>query len=71
MVRLYRHAIGSLPSCAESNGLWIVDQNQPGHEALAAALIAAQARHAMISVQGTGAYFGAHESVAFVVAVGS
>ena len=62
---------GSLPSCADPNGLWIVDPNQPGHEALTAALIAAQARHAMISIQGTGACYGAHESVAFLVVVGS
>ena len=62
---------GSLPSCADPNELWIVDQNQPGHEALAAALIAAQARHAMISIQGTGACYGTHESVAFLVVVGS
>lgn len=62
---------GSLPSCADPNGLWIVDPNQPGHQALAAALIAAQARHAMISIQGTGACYGTHESVAFLVVVGS
>jgi hypothetical protein len=59
---------GTLPSCAEANGLWMIDQSQAGYQGLLAALLSAQARSAVVSIQGTsecGTH--THERVAYLV----
>lgn len=61
-------AQGTLPSCADPNGLWLIDQAQPGYQAMLAALLSAQARGALVSIQGTGECGGHdHERIAYLV----
>ena len=61
---------GTLPSCAEANGLWIITPSQAGYQGLLAALLAAQARGAQVSIQGTGECGTAtHERIAYMVIV--
>lgn len=58
---------GDWPSCAEANGLWVVNGNTPAGQNLLATLMTAAAGHIKIDIQGTGACVGNHEEVAYVV----
>ncbi len=59
---------GTLPSCAEANGLWMIDQSQAGYQGLLAALLSAQARGSVVTIQGTGECgTHTHERIAYLV----
>ena len=46
----------------------MIDQSQPGYQGLLAALLSAQARSAIVLIQGTGEYgTHTHERIAYIV----
>lgn len=60
---------GSLPACAEANGLWIINGSTPQGQVVVSALVTAAAKHQMIAIQGTGSCDHAHETIGYIVLV--
>lgn len=58
---------GSLPSCADANGVWVFSVNTPGGQAMLANLLAATASGKAVSVVGSGTCASGHEAVAYIV----
>ena len=61
---------GSLPACADPNGLWSVDTSTVSGQTILTGLLTASAKHQIVSIQGTGACLIGHEQVAYVVLTG-
>ena len=59
--------VGGLPSCAATNGLWVFNAATAAGQAMLANLLAATAAGKPVSIQGTGACIGDHESIAYIV----
>ncbi|KRA60416.1 hypothetical protein ASD79_09300 [Caulobacter sp. Root655] len=58
---------GSLPGCAAANGLWVFTATTAAGQAMLANLLAATAAGKPVSIQGSGACIGDHESIAYIV----
>lgn len=58
---------GTLPSCADPNGLWVFNAATPAGQAMLANLLAATAAGKPVSIQGSGTCIGDHESIAYIV----
>jgi len=61
---------GSLPACADPNGLWLINGGTAQGQVVVSALLTAAAKHQMIDIQGTGACDHGHETIGYVVLVG-
>jgi hypothetical protein len=59
--------VGSLPSCAAANGLWVFNGATAAGQVMLANLLAATAAGKPVSIQGTGTCIGDHESIAYIV----
>jgi hypothetical protein len=61
---------GTLPACADPNGLWTFDASTLAGQNMLAALLSASARHQKIGIQGTGVCMDTHETIAYLSPVG-
>ena len=59
--------IGSLPSCADPNGVWLFNVNTPGGQAMLANLLSATASGKAVSIVGSGTCTSGHEAVVYIV----
>jgi len=58
---------GTLPSCADPNGLWVFSVSTAAGQAMYSNLLAATAAGKPTAIQGTGTCISGHESVAYIV----
>jgi hypothetical protein len=61
---------GTLPACAEPNGLWLLNAATPAGQAMLAGILTASGRHQVINIQGSGTCLNSHETMNYFVVAG-